>query len=76
MLIHNGCPHVHTWTYEIRVVNVGLTGSIWAQRCRWGALEYEGRQAKLRFKLIEYTHTRGSDLTPPLVRHRYDVAVT
>ena len=48
-------------------VHVDIRGQFWAlweafgQRC--GALESEGRQAKLRFKLLNYTHTRGSDLT-------------
>ena len=52
----NGCPRGHTWSI------LGLRESFW-QRC--GALESVGRQAKLRFKLLEYTHTRGSDLPPP-----------
>ena len=49
----NGCPRGHTWSI------FGLREAF-GQRC--GALESEGRQAKLRFKLLNYTHTRGSDL--------------
>ena len=50
----HGCPRGHTWSI------LGLREAF-GQRC--GALESEGRQAKLRYKLLNYTHTRGSDLT-------------
>ena len=44
-----------------RSVRSDVAVQAFGQRC--GALESEGRQAKLRFKLLNYTHTRGSDLT-------------
>ena len=66
----NGCPRGHMWSI------LGLQEAF-GQRC--GALESEGRLAKLRFKLLNYTHTRGSDLAllgPLLLRRRDHVDKT
>ena len=52
----HGCPRRHTWS-------IMASREAFGQRC--GALESEGRQAKLRFKLLNYTHTRGIRPYPP-----------